>query len=219
MRSDGHLKVTEDGSHTLFSERFCEHYHSTHGAIQESRHVFISSGLAEVDLSSPSILEIGFGTGLNALLSLIYGQENDLPIRYTTIEMYPMSTALVELINYTETLGYADEYRLLHNSEWEEWINITSYFHLKKLEGDLVTTRLTDAYDLIYFDAFSPEAQPELWKESIFGKIANVCNPGAVLTTYSAKGAVRRSLQASGFEVERIPGPPGKREMIRARKL
>jgi hypothetical protein len=130
-----------------------------------------------------------------------------------------MSTALVELINYTETLGYADEYRLLHNSEWEEWINITSCFQLKKLEGDLVTTGFNDTFDLIYFDAFSPNVQPELWKESIFEKIANVCNTGAVLTTYSAKGAVRRALQATGFEVERIPGPPGKREMIRARKL
>jgi len=153
------------------------------------------------------------------LLSLIYGQENDLTIRYTAIEMYPMNTALVELINYTETLGYADEYRLLHHTEWEEWINITNRFHLKKLEDDLVTTSFNDAFDLIYFDAFSPEVQPALWKESIFEKIANVCNSGAVLTTYSAKGAVRRSLQASGFEVERIPGPTGKREMIRARKL
>ena len=151
--------------------------------------------------------------------ALDYALADRLPIWHTAIEMYPLSAAVVELINYTETLGYAEEYRLLHNTDWEEWINITSCFHLKKLEGDLVTTRFNDTFDLIYFDAFSPEAQPELWKESIFGKIANVCNPGAVLTTYSAKGAVRRALQATGFEVERIPGPPGKREMIRARKL
>jgi tRNA U34 5-methylaminomethyl-2-thiouridine-forming methyltransferase MnmC len=213
------VKFTEDGSHTLFSERFGECYHSSHGAIQESMHVFINSGLACASSPSPSILEVGFGTGLNALLSLIYGEENNLPITYSAIELYPLKPAVIQQINYPDILGFAEEYRLLHDVEWGESHNITGNFKLKKLEDDLSVVHLNDLYDLVYYDAFSPEIQPELWKARIFEKVAKVCNPGAVLTTYSAKGAVRRALQASGFAVERIPGPPGKREIIRAKKL
>lgn len=219
MNSGIEVKVTEDGSHTLFSERFGECYHSSHGAIQESMHVFINSGLACAGSASPSILEIGFGSGLNALLSLIYGKENNLQIGYSAIELYPLKPAVIQGINYPDILGFAEEYRLLHDVKWGESHNITVNFNLKKLEDNLATMHFNDLYDLVYYDAFSPEVQPELWQACIFEKVAKACNPGAVLTTYSAKGAVRRALQATGFEVERLPGPRGKREMIRARKL
>jgi len=217
--SDIKVKVTEDGSHTLFSERFGEHYHSFHGAIQESKHVFINAGLEDTSSTDLSILEIGFGSGLNALLSLIYGEENNLQIRYSAVELYPLKSAVIQGINYPDILGFAEEYRLLHDGPWGESYNITGNFNLKKLEDNLATMNFKDLYDLVYYDAFSPDIQPELWQTCIFEKVAKACNPGAVLTTYSAKGAVRRALQATGFEVERLPGPRGKREMIRAKKL
>ena len=213
------LVITEDGSHTIFSERFGEHYHSVHGAIQESKHIFIESGLKQCKTEDINILEIGFGTGLNALLSFIEGVEHRLSIRYTALELHPLDQAELKEINYTALLGYGEEYRLMHDSAWEQWVEIKASFKLKKLKADLRSVIFDDCFDLVYFDAFSPEVQPDLWKEEIFNKIAKVCNSGGILTTYSAKGAVRRSLQAVGFAVERIPGPPGKREIIRARVL
>ncbi|MBL4755390.1 MAG: tRNA (5-methylaminomethyl-2-thiouridine)(34)-methyltransferase MnmD [Flavobacteriales bacterium] len=213
------LIVTEDGSHTLFSEQFGEHYHSLHGAIQESRHIFIEAGLKQHRAIDLNILEIGFGTGLNALLSYIEALKSDKAIRYTSLELYPLSIQDIEQINYGDVLGHENEFLELHEASWGKWIEINATFKLHKLKLDILTCELVDKYDLIFFDAFSPEIQPELWTESIFDKIARVCNPGAILTTYSVKGAVRRALQKVGFEVERIPGPPGKREIMRATML
>ena len=212
------LVVTEDGSHTLYSKRFGEHYHSTHGAIQESGHIFIDSGLREIDSQEINILEIGLGTGLNAILSLIYAKEEHVKINYTSLELYPLSEQETNSLNYSDILGFSNEFSLIHETSWGKWSSITDNFNLRKLEVDLISCNLDGPYDLVYFDAFSPEIQPELWEQSVFEEIAEVCISGAVLTTYSVKGDVRRALLAVGFEVERIPGPPGKREILRARK-
>jgi len=210
------LIVTKDGSHTVFSERFGEHYHSLHGAIQESSHIFIEAGLRQHSAGSLNILEIGFGTGLNALLSYVECLTSGKIMGYTSLELYPLSIQDIKGMNYNDVLGYEEEFLQMHQACWGEWIEIGPAFTLHKLKLDLTTGILVDKYDLIYFDAFSPEIQPELWTEPIFEKIALACNPGAILTTYSAKGDVRRALQRVGFKVERIPGPPGKREILRA---
>lgn len=211
------LITTEDGSHTLYSDRFNEHYHSIHGAIQESLHVFIEAGLKECPLHEINILEVGFGTGLNALLTYLYAKENNLSIRYTSLELYPLSIEQIKGINYPLLLDSDDEFIQMHKAVWGHWGSIAPAFELKKMHTDLTLVKLDDQYDVIFFDAFSPDIQPELWEEVIFSKIASHCSPKAILTTYSAKGAVRRALQAATFEVERIPGPHGKREMLRAR--
>ena len=210
------LVITEDGSHTLYNDQFGEHYHSTHGAIQESMHVFISSGLRQHTKKELRILEIGFGTGLNAFLSCIESIKGDLSIRYTAIELYPLRLEEVVEINYSNILGYSAEFKILHESPWENQIQITPSFNLHKKKVDLELVNLQESYDLIFFDAFSPEVQPELWTESVFKKLASTSSPGAILTTYSAKGVVRRTLEGVGYMVERIPGPPGKREILRA---
>ena len=210
------LQLTEDGSHTIYSERFSEHYHSIHGAVQESKHVFIEAGLRRCTKKSINILEIGFGTGLNALLSYLESGVDKLSIRYTTIELYPLVPSETEKLNYSEILDSQSVFDQMHAAYWEEWHSIDKNFSLLKLKLDLTLFSLKGKFDLIYFDAFSPEVQPELWEDAVFENMAAHCNPKAVLTTYSAKGAVRRSLQRAGFHVERIPGPPGKREMLRA---
>ena len=211
--------MTEDGSHTLFSERFGEHYHSLHGAIQESRHIFINAGLRECNVKCPSILEVGFGTGLNALLSCIESVENNLTISYSSLELFPLNQMEVTMLNYPDELGYEQEFQDMHKSPWDQLVQITESFRLKKMKADLKTVVLLERFDLIYFDAFSPEVQPNLWTDQVLEKLASYTNSGGILTTYSAKGAVRRALQSVGFHVERIPGPPGKREMLRARLL
>jgi len=208
--------ITEDGSHTVFSEKFGEHYHSLHGAIQESRHIFINAGLKACPTGDLRILEIGFGTGLNALLSYLESLEGSRVIDYVALEPYPLDLDKIAELNYAEELGSPEEFLIMHNSKWGEWIEITHSFNLKKIKGALRGEALEGPFDLIDFDAFSPQVQPELWTEQIFRKLAIVCAPGAILTTYSAKGDVRRALEAVGFEVERLPGPRGKREIIRA---
>jgi len=211
------LVLTEDGSHTVLSERFGEHYHSVHGAIQESRHVFIDAGLKACKSNNISILEVGFGTGLNALLSFIEGEGARRQIKYTTLELYPLGHDEIKKINHPEILGCKEEFYRMHDGAWGSWNEMSKSFHLLKVRDDLKTVDLKGNFDMIYFDAFSPEAQPELWSEEIFEKIARSTNPGGVITTYSAKGAVRRALESVGFDVERISGPPGKREMLRGR--
>ena len=213
--------VTKDGSSTLFAPRFDEHYHSTHGAIQESLHVFIQSGLyAHEIIEGPiSILEMGFGTGLNALLTCLYKGKKH--ISYTSLEAYPVPDELIQQLNYaTETREHGAEgvFETIHAAPWEVSTEIVIDFHLLKHQIELQAYQPGQAFDVIYFDAFAPNAQPELWTKEIFSKLYNNLNPGGVFVTYSAKGNVRRALLAAGFEVEKIPGPPGKREMLRGRK-
>ena len=215
------IKLTEDGSHTLFVSEIDECYHSTHGAIQESQHIFIEAGLMRCSKQEMQVLEIGFGTGLNAFLTLLEAEGRGNQIKYTALEKYPVEIEKANQLNYPEVL--ASDKRLffeqMHAAPWDIVVKITPSFSLLKMEVDFTQYDFKDMYDVIYFDAFSPEKQPEMWSEELFEKIYTHCNTDAVLTTYCAKGYVRRALQAAGFVVERLPGPKGKREILRGLKV
>ena len=214
MRSE--LKITEDGSHTLFVPEIDECYHSLHGAVQESRHIFIEAALKQCPKDE---LEVGFGTGLNAFLALLEAEKSGRRIRFITLEKYPVGLETALQLNFAQELG-ADKamFDKLHQAEWNKSVAITPYYTLEKIEADFTQFQHSTNYDVVFFDAFSPEKQPEMWSEEQFRKIYNHCNDNAVLTTYCAKGIVRRAMQAVGFVVERLPGPPGKREILRATK-
>jgi len=215
------ILITEDGSNTLFNKTIGEHYHSTFGAIQESEHVFIQSGL---DLfkdvkSQINIFEVGFGTGLNALLTYAWAEKNKVPIFYQSVELYPVSTEQAKKLNYPELLSIDQSVFLKMHQTDEEKVLLSEYFALQKNLVSLQESRLPEnIFDLVFFDAFSPDAQPEMWTEDIFRKIALSMKREGVLTTYSTKGIVKRALKSAGFEIEKLPGPPGKREILRGRK-
>lgn len=214
------IQLTDDGSQTLYVPSLDEHYHSVKGALTESLHIFIKSGLHHSVKPSPRILEIGFGTGLNALLTVaeaIHGRD----IHYTSLERYPLSQAIVSQIDYASLVdkSISPFFQQLHDATWNTTIDILPTFHLHKVETDFTAYQFTDTYDLIYYDAFAPEKQPEMWTQDIFHRMYAILNPGGILVTYCAKGIVRRMLQSAGFTVERLPGPPaGKREILRATK-
>jgi len=215
------LFETSDGSHSIFSGQYGVSYHSKHGAIQEAYHVFIKSGLSLFEHRSLSVLEIGFGTGLNGLITLIEAQKLNLDVTYTGVEAFPISTEELEQLNYISELqaeAFLKEFQKMHNSPWEKEIKIADTFRLHKQRKDFKELADTDTFNLIYFDAFGSRVQPELWTEAIFSKMYAALKTDGVLVTYSAKGSVRRAMQAVGFVVERLPGPPGKREMLRATK-
>jgi tRNA U34 5-methylaminomethyl-2-thiouridine-forming methyltransferase MnmC len=213
---------TGDGSHTVEIPDLGITYHSTRGAIQESQHVFIKAGLHHAFEQFPEeeirVLEMGFGTGLNALLTVLEAQEHERKIEYTTIEQYPLSIEDAETLNYTATLGHSEAFKVIHNAAWNEPVSITPEFILNKLLADLINVDLAAPFHVIYYDAFAPEAQPELWTEAIFRKLYDAMAEGGVVTTYCSKGSVRRAMVAAGFTVKKIPGPPGKREMVQAFK-
>ncbi|HZJ80060.1 MAG TPA: tRNA (5-methylaminomethyl-2-thiouridine)(34)-methyltransferase MnmD [Dysgonamonadaceae bacterium] len=219
------MVTTEDGSHSLYVPHLNEHYHSTHGAIQESRHVYIHVGLHACQLQQTNILEIGFGTGLNALLTLLECDKTNKQVHYTSLELYPLDLERAAQLNYAHQLGGDRESALfmaLHKAPWDESMKITPTFDLHKIETDFSNPNnfnTNTRFDLIYFDAFAPEKQPDMWTQQIFDKLFSLCNKNAVITTYCAKGVVRRMLQSAGFAVERLPGPPGKREILRGRKV
>lgn len=220
--------VTEDGSHTLFVESLNEHYHSTHGAIRESMHVFIQSGLEWYgQTSSPiHIVEVGFGTGLNALLTACYCHKQRIKVHYTSIEKYPLPPDVFKTLNYThitqDEKSNSELFNQLHEVEWNRVHQLSPSFTFHKLHTDVRSVRWEQlqpsSFQLVFFDAFAPDKQPELWTEDIFKEIYQHMSIGGALTTYCAKGEVRRRLQRAGFLVERLPGPPGKREMLRACK-
>jgi tRNA U34 5-methylaminomethyl-2-thiouridine-forming methyltransferase MnmC len=213
------LRQTEDGSHTLYVPSIDETYHSIHGAINESRHVFIEAGLSLIEKDEIRVLEIGLGTGLNAFLTAIYGEKTGKKISFTSIEKFPLEEVIWQQLNYGSALNNYSLFTDIHAAAWEQEVVITPNFTLMKLQADLKSLSLSSEYDCIFFDAFSPEKQAELWTEDIFKNLYKHTADGGILTTYCAKGAVRRAMQAVGFEVERIPGPFGKREMLRARKI
>ena len=215
------LFITEDGSHTLFVPAIDECYHSTHGAVQESQHIFINSGFKQCDKSEIRVLEIGFGTGLNAFLTLMDAEKTGKKVYYTSLEKYPVEVEQALKLNYGDNRSskLKKSFELLHTSSWNTEVQITAFFLLQKMQADFTTFDLDERYDVIYFDAFSPDKQPEMWSEALFEKIYSHCNPEAILTTYCAKGIVRRAMQAAGFKVERLPGPPGKREILRSRRI
>lgn len=214
---------TADGSHSLYLEELDENYHSFHGALNEANHVFIKNGLAYVSekTSDISIFEMGFGTGLNALVTHKYASENNLNISYSAIEKHPLNWGICKELNYVNELKssvFVIFYESLHLSDWGEGVLIDDSFKLKKIKGEIESVILDEKFDLIYFDAFGPQAQSDMWTIDIFKKMYNALKPNGVFVTYCAKGQVRRDLESVGFTMERLPGPPGKREMLRGIK-
>jgi tRNA U34 5-methylaminomethyl-2-thiouridine-forming methyltransferase MnmC len=231
--SEVQISKTADGSDTLYNPEYDQHYHSTFGAVQESQHVFIRTGLDYAlesfipgvpgNQRNIDILEVGFGTGLNAFLTLAESEKHGLKVRYTTIEPYPLERTCWEALNYPQLPGmqqYAGKFARLHQCEWDIGEQISPYFMLRK-----VSSRLEDytpgpaPFQLVFFDAFGPDAQPELWTEQIFNKLFISLDTGGVFVTYSVKGSVVRALRSAGFTTEKIPGPPGKRHILRAIKI
>lgn len=216
--------LTEDGSHTLIHPELNESYHSVHGAVQESQHVFIDAGLRKITASNKviSLLEVGFGTGLNALLTLNEIIATGNTVHYTTLEPFPIPEILVADLNYPKLIGNVPldaEFLLMHQAKKSVPLKLNTQFlfekhvlRLQDFEGK------AESFNLIYFDAFSPEKAPEMWEQAVFNKLYLLLQSGGVLVTYCAKGVVRRAMQQAGFTIERLPGPPGKREILRAIK-
>lgn len=217
--------TTSDGSKTIQIEGWNEQYHSIHGALQEAKHVYINAGLKTFLERQPKqnaliLLEIGFGTGLNALLTALESLNISQEICYHGIEAYPVEVEELQLLGYHTLIGSDPSiFQNIHNCSWHETHKILPHFSIVKRQAFFSDIAEVNAFDVIYFDAFGPRVQPNLWIESIFKKMYEALRPNGLLVTYCAKGSVRRCMQAVGFEVERLPGPPGKREMLRAIKL
>ena len=214
MEISPEIELTEDGSATLVHPLLGDRYHSTRGAIGESKHIFIDNGLRLINKKKIKILDAGFGSGLNALLTLWYAEENGLHIDYHTVELYPIDIPTAGRLGYTDK----KEFMQLHKAQWGSETRITDFFTITKSETDLADGEFGDGFDLVYFDAFSPDTQPELWSEEMFRKIYGCMTEGGVLVTYSAKGDVKRALRNAGFEVHRLQGALGKRHMLKATK-
>ena len=220
------IVITADGSSTIHLPDWDEQYHSKHGAIQEAYHVFIKTGLHYFynthNQTNLSVLEIGFGTGLNAFITFLEAHKLNLNIKYSGVEAYPVSKEELSQLNYTSELNADDkkqDFNKLHDLDWETEQNMTPLFSITKRELLFSNIKDENKHDIIYFDAFGARVQPELWTEAIFKKMYLALKSKGILVTYAAKGSVRRAMQAVGFKVERLPGPPGKREMLRATKL
>ncbi len=212
---------TLDGSTTIHLKEWDECYHSKHGAIQEAQHVFIKNGLSLFPNQSVSILEIGFGTGLNAFISFLESSKLNQSINYVGVEAYPVNATEVLAMNYVDELNAKSQkevFEKMHESKWNEKIELTAEFELTKRKQFFDEIDDIEQFDLIYFDAFGYRVQPELWSTAIFQKMYTALRPGGKLVTYAARGVVKRSMIEVGFTVEKLPGPPGKREMFRASK-
>ncbi|MGL4908806.1 MAG: tRNA (5-methylaminomethyl-2-thiouridine)(34)-methyltransferase MnmD [Bacteroidales bacterium] len=210
---------TDDGSFSVRNEMFNEAYHSHSGAILESNHVFIEAGFRQVKQNEVSIFELGFGTGLNALLTLLEAQKTRQKIYYEAIELYPLAAELSSQLNYSSILRIDNQiFENICSAKWNTTVEITPNFTLCKKQCSLLDFRFIRKFDLVYFDAFSADTQAELWTESVFFDIYNAMNNNAVLTTYSSKGLVKRNLRAAGFIVQRLQGAGGKHHMLRAIK-
>jgi tRNA U34 5-methylaminomethyl-2-thiouridine-forming methyltransferase MnmC len=218
--SSRELQITEDGSHTVYWPEYHQHYHNSKGALEESLHVFLRAGLDTVQQEGcTEVFEMGFGTGLNPLLTLLDTEEKQRHIRFTSLEAFPLTEEEYLPLNYGGLLGHpqAGEWlRAMHAAPWGEWVRMSPHFELRKVQDDLLAWLPDQLFHVIYFDAFAPNPQPELWSEEVFRKMFAMLHPGGVLTTYCAKGAVKRAMRAAGFEVEALPGALGKREMTRA---
>ncbi|MFP4090734.1 MAG: tRNA (5-methylaminomethyl-2-thiouridine)(34)-methyltransferase MnmD [Cyclobacteriaceae bacterium] len=228
MDSEISIINTGDGSHTLLNRQMDETYHSRHGALRESRHVFIKMGLNHWIESHPaadriSIFEMGLGTGLNLILTLETAlQKPEIHFYYTSLEAYPLNWDLLSQLNYPELISHEQLhslYRQIHEAPWDKWVNLLPNFLLKKQAVRLEDFRSeADHFDLVYYDAFAPNKQPELWTAEVMSKVKDLMKTGGILVTYSAKGQLKRDLKKLGLNVETLPGPPGKAEMVRALK-
>lgn len=211
------IQITSDGSRTIYLPEIDEHYHSINGAEQESVHVYVQAGFNECRKQTITLLEMGFGTGLNAFLTAMEAAKREVFVQYVTLEKFPLEKHIIEQLHY----GGKDNriFEKIHRAEWGTTVTISPYFSILKIKTDFSDYTFPDNYDVVYYDAFAPDKQEEVWSRELFDKIYRQMNPGGILTTYCAKGTVRRMMMASGFQVERIPGPAGKREMLRARKI
>jgi tRNA U34 5-methylaminomethyl-2-thiouridine-forming methyltransferase MnmC len=212
------IRATADGSFTVVKKDQGITYHSLHGAASESMHVYINAGLQYFADQHPDavirILEMGFGTGFNAYLSAMWATEQLRKVVYETLEKYPLPAAIISA--YADHLKPSILFQQMHDVSWNQWEVIDPYFTLYKHTGDIFTASFQQLYDIVFYDAFAPTAQPELWTEEVFRKIATAMNPNGILVTYCTKGIVKRALKAAGFKVQALPGPPRKREMLRA---
>lgn len=218
------FKITGDNSHTLLVKELNETYHSTKGAINEALHVFMQRGLndyiVKTNCEKLIVFEVGFGTGLNAHLAHLFAKQHQLKIDYVSIEAHPLDLSIIKQLNYSELIpSEQSAYLKLHEVEWNKAVEIDEYFNLTKLHQELKDVVLENTIDVIFFDAFAPNIQPELWTKEVFESIFKALKPEGVLVTYCAKGVVKRTIKEVGFNLETLAGPPGKREMIRAVKM
>lgn len=218
MTDNLEIITTSDGSHTIRNRELNETYHSIHGAVQESMHVFIRNGLSyfqhRTDSGVISILEVGFGTGLNALLALEYAHERKVRLRYTTLEPFPLEKEVWSSLNYG--VNGRQHFTSIHEVTWGCDVAVTPMFTIVKQRTSLERAVLRENVDVIFFDAFAPSVQPELWAYDSLRKVTEKLNPGGVFVTYSARGQLKRDLKAMGLHIETLPGPPGKMQMVRA---
>jgi len=214
------VRLTADGSKTLYLPHLDETYHSSHGAIQESVHVFIEHGLTYISQQTESItvFEMGFGTGLNALLTALWAQKHQRTVKYIGVELHPISEDLWRQMEFVQVKSEIDLYTKIMSSEWEEFQEINPYFELKKIEKDVLQLELQEQVDLVYYDAFGPRAQSEMWEIPVLTKMHELLKQRGVFVTYCAQGQMKRNLKMLGFELSELPGPPGKRVMTRATK-
>lgn len=219
----GEIFETQDGSHSIWSQQFGVSYHSKYGAIQESRHVFIEAGLyfKALQQRALAILELGFGSGLNALLTFQEAARHQWQVYYEAVEAYPIYLPQANQLNYPMLLDAAllqPIFNFLHASPWEKQQTLSPDFTFNKIRKEFQQIDYQNQFDLIYYDAFAPSTQPELWEILVLQKLYEALRPNGILVTYCAKGSVKRNFKTVGFQVETLPGPPGKREMIRCVK-
>lgn len=213
------IETTADGSPTLYRSDIDEHYHSVKGAEAESRHVYIEAAwlTAGERFGRIRLFEVGFGTGLNAAMTAVAALSRRIPTEYYSVELLPLAGDTIDALTPAIAPDYHEAFRAVNQCEWDEPVDINPYFRLHKISGDFLQLSLPGQLNCIYYDAFSPEKQPQMWSDANLRRIHCAMVPGGVLTTYCAKGAIRRSLEHTGFRVERLPGPPGgKREILRA---
>lgn len=213
---------TSDGSDTIFLPEINEQYHSVNGALTESEYVYIEKGFLRHPDKNQKVFEVGFGTGLNCLLTALKAEHLEKPTIYFSIEKYPLEKNIIDQLNYGKLISEnaLKIFERIHDCAWNREVQISDYFILHKINGDLLNFNFTEIENctVIYFDAFGPDKQPEMWSPQVFSKISLATSTGGIFVTYSAKGEVRRQLTACGFDMERLPGPPGKKEMLRGIK-
>jgi tRNA U34 5-methylaminomethyl-2-thiouridine-forming methyltransferase MnmC len=213
--------ITSDGSTSIHLPEWEESYHSKHGAIQEAQHVFIKNGLSLCKGQSVSVLEIGFGTGLNAFITFLESQKNKQKIDYVGVEGFPISPEEIVQMNYVNQLNanqFESEFKTIHASDWEENVTISDTFRLTKRKQLFNDINDKNQFDIIYFDAFGYRVQPELWSVEIFTKMFEALKEGGILVTYACRGPIKNAMKEAGFKIEKLAGPPGKREMLRGWK-
>ncbi len=214
------IQLTSDGSQTLYLPEMDEHYHSVNGAIQESVHVYLEAGFRQISATTIQVLELGFGTGLNAFLTALEAETQGKQVHYTSLEKYPLPDDFTGRLNYPSAVSpsHSSLFTAIHDCNWEIPVRLSDYFTLHKIKTDFSDYKYPGPYDVVYYDAFAPDKQPGVWSQELFNRIYASMNDHGILTTYCAKGNIRRMMLQAGFSVERIPGPPGKRQMLRAWK-